>query len=197
MRKERDVRNEWSVSRRCSRRSSNSFDHLARVRGMGFFWAMRAVCVHSPERPSPLRQAQGRLFDKLPRHAPRRAGTGGTGGTGKAGSGGMVFQKLSAKSAISAISPLPCAGLPNMRAKSAISAISTPYRARMPMLRIASAFLAWDSLRPVSGGVVFSKLSKLLNQEDALGAPWLQHFRNYRGAISSRGGVFASLLMSP
>jgi hypothetical protein len=31
--------------------------------------------------------------------------------------------------------------------------------------------LAWGGLRPVSGGVVFSKLSKLLNQEDALGAP--------------------------
>jgi hypothetical protein len=57
--------------------------------------------------------------------------------------------------------------------------------------------LAWDSLRPESGGVVFSKLSKLLNQEDALGAPWLRHLRNYRGAIRSRGGVFASLLMSP
>jgi hypothetical protein len=33
---------------------------------------------------------------------------------------------------------------------------------------------AWDSLRPVSGGVVFSKLSKLLNQESALSAPCLQ-----------------------
>jgi hypothetical protein len=31
---------------------------------------------------------------------------------------------------------------------------------------------------PVTGGVVFSKLSKLLNQEDALSAPCLQHFRN-------------------
>ena len=36
---------------------------------------------------------------------------------------------------------------------------------------------------PVSGGVVFSKLSKLLNQEDALSVPCLQHFRNYCGAI--------------
>jgi hypothetical protein len=33
-----------------------------------------------------------------------------------------------------------------------------------------------------SGGVVFSKLSKLLNQEDALGAPCLQRFRDYSGA---------------
>jgi hypothetical protein len=41
--------------------------------------------------------------------------------------------------------------------------------------------LAWDGLRPVSGGV--SKLSKLLHQEDALSAPCLQHFRNSRGAI--------------
>jgi hypothetical protein len=32
--------------------------------------------------------------------------------------------------------------------------------------------LAWDGLEPVSGGgVVFSKLSKLLNQENALSAP--------------------------
>jgi hypothetical protein len=39
--------------------------------------------------------------------------------------------------------------------------------------------------RPRAGirGVVFSKLSKQLNQEDALSAPWLQHFRNYCGAI--------------
>jgi hypothetical protein len=35
----------------------------------------------------------------------------------------------------------------------------------------------------VTGGVVFSKLSKLLNQEDALGAPCLQHFRNLCFAI--------------
>jgi hypothetical protein len=34
--------------------------------------------------------------------------------------------------------------------------------------------LASDGLGPVSGGVVFSKLSKLLNQEDALSAPWLR-----------------------
>jgi hypothetical protein len=33
------------------------------------------------------------------------------------------------------------------------------------------------------GGVVFSKLSKLLDQENALSAPCLQHFRNYCGAI--------------
>jgi hypothetical protein len=33
--------------------------------------------------------------------------------------------------------------------------------------------LAWDGLGMVSGGVVFRGLSKLLNQEDALGAPCL------------------------
>jgi hypothetical protein len=32
-------------------------------------------------------------------------------------------------------------------------------------------------LRPVAGDVVFCEFSKLLNQEDALGAPCLQHFR--------------------
>ena len=31
----------------------------------------------------------------------------------------------------------------------------------------------------VTGGVVVSKLSKLLNQEDALSAPCLKHFRDY------------------
>jgi hypothetical protein len=43
--------------------------------------------------------------------------------------------------------------------------------------------LAWAGLRPVSGVVVFSKLSKLLNREDALSAPCLKHFRNYSGPI--------------
>jgi hypothetical protein len=38
-------------------------------------------------------------------------------------------------------------------------------------------------LGPVTGDVVLSKLSKLLNQEDALSAPCLKHFRNYCGAI--------------
>jgi hypothetical protein len=38
-------------------------------------------------------------------------------------------------------------------------------------------------LTPVSGGVVSSKLSKLLNQENALSAPCLKHFRNYSGPI--------------
>jgi hypothetical protein len=33
--------------------------------------------------------------------------------------------------------------------------------------------LAWDGLGMVSGGVVFPGLSKLLNQEDALGVPCL------------------------
>jgi hypothetical protein len=41
-------------------------------------------------------------------------------------------------------------------------------QARWPLgVRVRSG----ESRRPVSGGVVFSKLSKLLNQEDALGAP--------------------------
>jgi hypothetical protein len=35
-------------------------------------------------------------------------------------------------------------------------------------------YLAWAGLRPVPGGVVFFKLSKLLNQEGALGAPGLR-----------------------
>jgi hypothetical protein len=39
------------------------------------------------------------------------------------------------------------------------------------------------TIQPESGGVVFSKLSKLLNQEHALGVPCLQHFRNDCGAI--------------
>jgi hypothetical protein len=41
---------------------------------------------------------------------------------------------------------------------------------------------AWTAPDRCSGGVVFSKLSKLLNQEDALGAPCLQRFRDYSGA---------------
>jgi hypothetical protein len=40
--------------------------------------------------------------------------------------------------------------------------------------------LGWPGL---SGVVAFPKLSKLLNQEDALSAPCLQHFRNYCDAI--------------
>jgi hypothetical protein len=39
--------------------------------------------------------------------------------------------------------------------------------------RSASVSSGPGCLRPVSGGVVFSKLSKLLNQEDALSAPCL------------------------
>ena len=52
-----------------------------------------------------------------------------------------------------------------------------------PVYRPASVSSGLDGLGPVSGGVVFSKLSKLLNQEDALSAPCLLHFRNYCGAI--------------
>ena len=42
--------------------------------------------------------------------------------------------------------------------------------------RSASVSLGMGRLRPVAGDVV-CKFSKLLNQEDALGAPCLQHFR--------------------
>jgi hypothetical protein len=40
----------------------------------------------------------------------------------------------------------------------------------------------WTGL---SGGVAFPKLSKLLNQENALSAPFLRHFRNYCGALTA------------
>ena len=48
---------------------------------------------------------------------------------------------------------------------------------KRPVIR-RPCHLTWDGLGLVTGGVVFSKLSKLLNQEDALSAPYLQHFRN-------------------
>ena len=43
-----------------------------------------------------------------------------------------------------------------------------------------SSLLGWPGL---SRGVAFPKLSKLLNQEHALSAPCLKHFRNYSGPI--------------
>jgi hypothetical protein len=49
--------------------------------------------------------------------------------------------------------------------------------------------LGWPGL---SVGVVFPKLSKLLNQEDALSAPCLKHFRNYCGPIKLARVVPAS-----
>jgi hypothetical protein len=49
---------------------------------------------------------------------------------------------------------------------------------------------------PVSGGVAFSKLSKLLNQENALSAPCLQHLRNYCGAIKAARDVTLSFATS-
>jgi hypothetical protein len=55
--------------------------------------------------------------------------------------------------------------------------------ANVPFVIQRPCHLAWEGLRPVSGGAVFSKLSKLLNQEDALSAPRLKHFRNYSGPI--------------
>jgi hypothetical protein len=45
--------------------------------------------------------------------------------------------------------------------------VNVPYVIRRPRP------LAWDGLGLVSGGMVFPGLSKLLNQEDALGAPCL------------------------
>ena len=57
-----------------------------------------------------------------------------------------------------------------------------PFPSTRPVRRLCP--LASDGLGPVSGGVVFSKLSRLLNQEDALSAPCLQRFRNYCGAPS-------------
>jgi hypothetical protein len=48
------------------------------------------------------------------------------------------------------------------------------YKSPSPVLdRRSFADLAWDGLGMVSGGVVFSGLSKLLNQEGALGVPCL------------------------
>jgi hypothetical protein len=44
-----------------------------------------------------------------------------------------------------------------------------------------------------AGGVVFSKLSKLLNQEDALGAPCLQRFAITVARPGTRGVAFASV----
>jgi hypothetical protein len=46
-----------------------------------------------------------------------------------------------------------------------------------------SASVASGVGRPQAGVRVFSKLSKLLNQEDALSAPCLKHFPNYYGPI--------------
>jgi hypothetical protein len=40
-----------------------------------------------------------------------------------------------------------------------------------------------SGLGPMTGGAVFSRLSRLLNQENALSVPCLQHFRNYCGPI--------------
>jgi hypothetical protein len=55
--------------------------------------------------------------------------------------------------------------------------ISLPTRYRLanaPSVIQRPCHLAWEGLRPVSGGVVFTKLSKLLNQENALSVPCLQ-----------------------
>jgi hypothetical protein len=51
--------------------------------------------------------------------------------------------------------------------------LPTHYRlANAPSVIQRPCHLAWEGLGPVSGGVVFSKLSKLLNQENALSAPF-------------------------
>ncbi len=63
-----------------------------------------------------------------------------------------------------------------------VTAVSARRRPVASLRRLCP--LASDGLGPVSGGVVFSKLSRLLNQEDALSAPCLQRFRNYCGAPS-------------
>ena len=53
--------------------------------------------------------------------------------------------------------------------------LPTHYRlANAPSVIQRPCHLAWEGLRPVSGGVVFTKLSKLLNQENALSVPCLQ-----------------------
>jgi hypothetical protein len=52
--------------------------------------------------------------------------------------------------------------------------ISPPTRyglANVPFVIQRPRHLAWSGHRPVTGDVVFSKLSKLLYQEDALSAP--------------------------
>ena len=60
-----------------------------------------------------------------------------------------------------------------------ISLLTRYELASVPPVIRCPCHLAWAGLRPVSGDVVFSKLSKLLNQEDALSAPCLKHFHNY------------------
>jgi hypothetical protein len=52
---------------------------------------------------------------------------------------------------------------------------------------------AWTAPDRCSGGVVFSKLSKLLNQEDALGAPCIQRFVIPVARPGSRDVAFASV----
>jgi hypothetical protein len=60
--------------------------------------------------------------------------------------------------------------------------------------RLSPSVSSWlDSPRPVFRSCCFSKLSKLLNQEDALGAPCLQRFVIAMATTSSRGVTFASV----
>jgi hypothetical protein len=47
----------------------------------------------------------------------------------------------------------------------------------------SSVRIMWPGMSSGRFPVVFSKLSKLLNQENALSAPCLKHFRNYGGPI--------------
>ena len=100
------------------------------------------------------------------------------------------FRRKCAKSDISVISPLITYGVadpssifhvigPVIRPIRPVTdgTISLPTRygsAKVPSVIQRPCHLAWYGLRTVSGGVVFSKLSKLLNQEDALSAPCLR-----------------------
>ena len=107
--------------------------------------------------------------------------------------GGMLAKLKCAKSAISAISPLLMCRLADRLffcrsgrfcfvCPMTNGTIFLPTRyvlADVPFVIRRPCPLAWDGLGLVSGGVVLPWLSKLLNQEDALSAPCLWHFRNY------------------
>jgi hypothetical protein len=159
--------------------------------------------AHSTERP--LRQAQGRLFDKL------RAGSSTSSGQAlrqaptarRAGSRGWFAKFMSAKSAISAISPLLMCRLAKF--KCAISAISplrdgergVPQglkaggsRGWMSGLKLAAARKPGPTqgrsshirtCAPLWCGV--SRVVKTAQSRERTERTLLQHFRNYCGAI--------------
>ena len=103
---------------------------------------------------------------------------------------GMVRQKIALKSAKSLfLMRRPAGPLPVSAATNGTVSLPTRYGlANVPSVIRRPCPLASDGLGPVSGGVVFSKLSKLLDQEDALSAPCLQHFRNYSATKVARCG---------